>query len=86
MPTERFFHLSEDKRKRILKAARKEFIRVPFEEVSINQIIKNAEISRGSFYTYFEDKNDLLRYVFQDTKQNYINLCKKPGTGTLCSH
>ena len=77
MPTERFFHLSEDKRKRILKAARKEFIRVPFEEVSINQIIKNAEISRGSFYTYFEDKNDLLRYVFQDTKQNYINFCKK---------
>ena len=77
MPTERFFHLSEDKRKRILKAARKEFIRVPFEEVSINQIIKNAEISRGSFYTYFEDKNDLLRYVFQDTKQNYIKKKKK---------
>ena len=26
------------------------------EKVSINRIIKTAEISRGSFYQYFDDK------------------------------
>ena len=66
MSTERFEKLSKDKRQRILDAAREEFARVPYEEASINQIIKNAGISRGSFYTYFEDKKDLLQYIFRD--------------------
>jgi AcrR family transcriptional regulator len=64
--TERFEKLSKDKRQRILDAAREEFARVPYEEASINQIIKNAGISRGSFYTYFDDKKDLLQYIFRD--------------------
>ncbi len=66
MATERFEKLSNDKKLRILEAAREEFARVPYEDASINQIIKNAGISRGSFYTYFEDKNDLLRYILKD--------------------
>ena len=66
MATERFLKLSQDKKDRILQAARHEFARVPFEDASINQIIREAGISRGSFYTYFEDKMDLLHYVFRD--------------------
>lgn len=66
MATERFLKLSQDKKDRILQAARHEFARAPFEDASINQIIKEAEISRGSFYTYFEDKMDLLHYVFRE--------------------
>ena len=66
MPTERFDRLAPDKKKAILQAAVVEFSRVPFEKVSINKIIKNADISRGSFYTYFEDKRDLLQFVFKD--------------------
>lgn len=69
MATERFEKLSQDKKQRILEAAREEFARVPYEEASINQIIKNAGISRGSFYTYFEDKNDLLKYIFCDEEE-----------------
>ena len=63
MPTERFLKLKEEKQKRILDAAFREFSRVPFREASINRIIKDAEISRGSFYTYFEDKTDLLKVI-----------------------
>ncbi|HCS67952.1 MAG TPA: hypothetical protein DIW34_07215 [Oribacterium sp.] len=66
MATERFQKLSQDKKDRILQAARHEFARVPFEDASINRMIKDAGISRGSFYTYFTDKLDLLHYVFQD--------------------
>ena len=67
MPTERFNKLPEEKKKAIRDAAMEECIRVPFEKVSINKIIQNAGISRGSFYTYFEDKRDLVRDIFSDT-------------------
>ena len=60
MATARFLKLSEEKKQRILKAGFEEFARYPFRDASINRIIKNAEISRGSFYTYFEDKMALL--------------------------
>lgn len=69
MPTERFYRLPEEKKRTIQKAAVREFVRVPLDKVSINQIIKEAEISRGSFYTYFEDKWDVLAYVFEESQQ-----------------
>ena len=75
MPTQRFLNLKESKKNAILEAAANEFARVPYSAVSINQIIKEAEISRGSFYTYFEDKDDLMRYMlrgFRDTLRKKI--------------
>ena len=50
MPTVTFTNLPAEKRKTILDAARAEFSRVSIEEASINRIIKDAKISRGSFY------------------------------------
>ena len=76
MPSERFYRLSEEKRKMICEAAIKEFARVTIDKVSINQIIKNANISRGSFYTYFEDKWDVLAYIFEDSHQKFVTLMK----------
>ena len=72
MPTERFYNLPAEKKKAICKAAIEEFTRVPFEKASINQIIKTAGISRGSFYTYFEDKRDVLGYIFEDAGENFV--------------
>ena len=66
MPTQRFLNLKDSKKNAILEAAAHEFARVPYSAVSINQIIKEAEISRGSFYTYFEDKDDLMRYMLRE--------------------
>lgn len=62
MPKETFLNLPEEKKDRILKAIKAEFARVPYDKVSINKIVKNAEIPRGSFYMYFEDKDDMLEY------------------------
>ena len=70
MPTQRFFNLKEEKRKAILDAAFHEFSRTSYSNASINQIIKEADISRGSFYTYFEDKDDLMRYLVRDFKES----------------
>ena len=56
MPKETFLKLPNEK---------KEFERVPIEEVSIKNIVENAEIARGSFYQYFESKEDLLRFYIK---------------------
>lgn len=73
MPTERFYHLPAAKKKTIRDAALGEFTRVPFEKASINKIIQAAGISRGSFYTYFEDKRDVLGYIFEDAAEKFQN-------------
>ena len=70
LPTQRFLNLKEEKRKAILDAAFHEFSRTSYSGASINRIIKEADISRGSFYTYFEDKDDLMRYLVRDLKES----------------
>lgn len=75
MPTERFYHLVEEKKRAIREAAIQEFCRVPLEKASINKIVKNAQISRGSFYTYFQDKEDVLGYIFEDIISQVQKFC-----------
>lgn len=70
MPTETFFHLPAEKQKRIMNAAKKEFSRLPLKDASIATIIKDAEIPRGSFYQYFENKEDLYYYYFHTLKSD----------------
>ena len=73
MPSTTFFNLPEEKRSRLLLAAREEFSRVPFAEASINRIIHSAGIPRGSFYMYFEDKEDLFRYLLENHVQGLLH-------------
>jgi AcrR family transcriptional regulator len=77
MPKSLFFKLDETKRARITEAALIEFSSNIYNEASINQIIKTADISRGSFYKYFEDKEDLYYYmvhiVFENTAITFID-------------
>ena len=59
-----FYNLSDDKRKRVLQAILEEFADTDSEKISISRIIKRANISRGSFYQYFDDKVDLVEVLF----------------------
>ncbi|MCC8059784.1 MAG: TetR/AcrR family transcriptional regulator [Clostridiales bacterium] len=77
MPTERFKRLPAVKRAKIRAAALKEFSRVPYDKVPINQIILNAGISRGSFYTYFEDKRDVVMYLMEDIGAKIKACCEE---------
>ena len=71
MPKQTFHNLSEEKKETLMEAGKKEFSRVPFHEAVISNIIKSAEISRGSFYQYFEDLEDLFFYILgEHVKKN----------------
>ena len=74
MPSERFFKLSEDKQQRIIEASMDEFIASGMHDASINRLIKDADISRGSFYTYFEDKDDLFNFIFSTLKHSSASI------------
>lgn len=72
-----FYNLPYEKRKRITDAVIKEFMERPNEKVSINRIIKSAEISRGSFYQYFDDKVDLIEIITKTMFEESSNKAKE---------
>ena len=69
MPKETFLKLSKEKQQKIIKSAKKEFARAPIENVSIKNIVEEADIARGSFYQYFESKEDLLIYILKENSE-----------------
>ncbi|MBV1758591.1 MAG: TetR/AcrR family transcriptional regulator [Dethiosulfatibacter sp.] len=77
MPKQTFFNLSEDKRNNIKSVALDEFSEYSFSKSSINRIVENTGIAKGSFYQYFEDKLDLYRYILQCIAEEKINYIQK---------
>ena len=74
MPTLTFLNLPKEKQDTIIEASIKEFKRVLLKDASINKIIKDANIPRGSFYNYFEDINDLYIYSISKYKQRFVKI------------
>ena len=76
MPKDMFSHIPIEKQKMFLNVAIEEFTTKSFEQVSVNSIVKNAGISRGSFYTYFEDKDELFNYIFKQIREERFEYAK----------
>ncbi|MCQ6349569.1 TetR/AcrR family transcriptional regulator, partial [Bacillus cereus] len=81
MPKQTFFNLEREKKELLIQAAMKEFSRVPLFEASISNIIKDAGIPRGSFYQYFEDKEDVFFFLLNDhskrDNEKFISILKE---------
>ncbi|MCR3923473.1 MAG: TetR/AcrR family transcriptional regulator [Firmicutes bacterium] len=58
-----FRNLSVAEQERVLEAALDEFADKEYEAASLNRIIQNAGISKGSMYHYFQNKEDLYMYI-----------------------
>ena len=55
-----FDNIAPEKRERIINAATAEFALKGFENANINNIAKKADVSVGSLYKYFENKQDMF--------------------------
>jgi AcrR family transcriptional regulator len=77
MPKETFYNLPEEKRKLIINVAIEEFAAHPFQTASISDIVRKAGIAKGSFYQYFEDKQDLYHYLIEFGTQEKLALMKQ---------
>jgi AcrR family transcriptional regulator len=73
--------LSEEK----WKAKKDEIIKVSFElfflkgysSVSVNDIIKEAKISKGGFYTYFKSKQEVFVAIVKKSDDKKVNVIKQ---------
>lgn len=58
-----FKQLEPEKRKRIIDAGIREFAEKSYSEASTNRVVKEAGISKGSLFKYFDSKEDLYFYL-----------------------
>ena len=77
MPSDTFLRLNDEKKRKLIDASFKEFSLNNFNDASINRIIKEAGISRGSFYMYFIDKKDLYFYLLEQYGEILVNNMKR---------
>lgn len=63
MPKETFKNLPQKKRQLIEGVAIREFGTFGYDKASINRIVDNCQIAKGSFYQYFDNKKDLFLYL-----------------------
>jgi len=63
---------SEGAREAILKAARELFIERDYAEVSTEDVLARAKVSRGALYHHFKGKKDLYREVWRDSERRLI--------------
>lgn len=70
-PLKRFRNLGEAEQRRIIEAARSVFEEQGYDAMSLNDLIRRLEISKGQFYYWFEDKADLFLTVLSDTIEGF---------------
>ena len=76
MPSETFFRLPVSKQERILAAIREEINKASYDDLSVGSIIRECGISRGSFYQYFHNKEDIFRYMIAEYRSSVIDYAK----------
>lgn len=63
MPKETFFNLPEEKRRKIIETATREFAVKGYQGCSIQTIADESDVAKGSMYQYFENKKELFFYI-----------------------
>ena len=63
-PKQTFMNLAPEKRESIVRAAAAEFAEQGYQRASLNNIVKQLGISKGSLYQYFDNKEALFLHVF----------------------
>lgn len=63
MPTNMFLELNIEKRTKIIEICITEFSKYGYENSSTNRIVQKANISKGSLFKYFKNKDELYFYI-----------------------
>ncbi len=74
MARARFENLEPERQEGILAAAADEFAVHGYGGASLNRIIEQADISKGSLYYYFDDKADLFASVVEATMERLLEV------------
>ena len=74
MPRSTFFNLPEDKRARVVEALKAEFAARPYARASVDRVIGAAGVSKGSFYQYFDNKEDAYAHLVRELVSASVEL------------
>ena len=66
-----FYNLKDKKKDAILYAIFSCLRKTSYDNLSVNDIVLEADISRGSFYNYFIDKNDAIVTLVESKLKKY---------------
>ena len=68
--------MKEDKQRRIMKKGLELFCEVGYLNTTVEEITNSLNISKGSFYTYYESKEALLLNVLEYMCSDYEEIIK----------
>lgn len=77
MPKLTFFNLDIDKKEKIIESAIEEFELFTLKGAKVVRIIKRVNISRASFYKYFECLEDLYFYILNKQSEETLGILKQ---------
>lgn len=72
-----FANLPAAKQQAVLQAATREFARQGYSKASMNVVVREAGISKGSLYQYFANKEALFHFVFAEFHQTVKAMVKE---------
>ena len=66
-----------ERKQEIIDTALKIFIHKGYEKTSVNDILNEIGIAKGTFYHYFKAKEEVLDAVIADTTETIVNKIEK---------
>lgn len=69
-------HRGEVTKKKILEVALKLFSEKGFNKVTVDEIVKKSDSSKGSFYQHFRSKSDIFLVRFTEMDHYYLEVYK----------
>ena len=67
----------KETKNKLLQSAREEFMEKGYMNASLRNICKNAGVTTGALYFFFEDKADLFKAITKDTIEGIHQLMQK---------
>lgn len=77
MITERFNHLRQEKKFNIFLGIKRVLTKKPYENIITTDLIEETGISRGSFYSYFDDKRDAVQALCIEESRKTVEMLKE---------
>jgi AcrR family transcriptional regulator len=71
-----FYRLNPTKKEFILKKAHQVFASHGYDQITVRDIVKAAEIPRGSFYQYFDTVFDVFQSCLSDISEKKLNFMR----------
>ncbi len=67
----------EERRLEIIRASRELFLKKDYESTTIQDVMKELKIAKGTTYHYFKSKAELLDAVIEDMAEEYLQVVDK---------